>query len=90
MTNEAINVPESAPATQVAGSSAGAKIDVNHAFYLHSSDSPGMGLVTSAFDGRGYQGWKRSVLIALSAKNKLGFITGAHPSSAPTSAYLQP
>ncbi|XP_049348559.1 uncharacterized protein LOC125813119 [Solanum verrucosum] len=90
MNNEAINVSESTPATLAAGSSSGTKIDINHAFYLHSSDSPGMGLVGSTFDGRGYQGWKRSVLIALSAKNKLGFITGTHPSPAPTSPDLQP
>lgn len=49
-----------------------------------------MGLVSSTFDGRGYQGWKRLVLIALFAKNKLGFITGEHPSPAPTSTDLQP
>lgn len=89
MTNEAVNDSESTPATLAAGSSSGTKIDINHAFYLHSSDSPGMGLVGSTFDGRGYQGWKRSVLIALSAKNKLGFITGTHPSPAPTSPDLQ-
>ncbi|KAH0692270.1 hypothetical protein KY285_019367 [Solanum tuberosum] len=59
MTNEAINASESTPATLAAGSSSGTKIDINHAFYLHSSDSSGMGLVGSTFDGRGYQGWKR-------------------------------
>lgn len=46
-------------------------MDPTHAFYLHSSDSSGMNLVNTPFDGRGYQGWKRSMLIALSAKNKL-------------------
>ncbi|XP_059302221.1 uncharacterized protein LOC132054188 [Lycium ferocissimum] len=35
-----------------------------------------MALVNNLFDGRGYQEWKRSILLALSAKNKLGFITG--------------
>nr|XP_009793770.1 PREDICTED: uncharacterized protein LOC104240599 [Nicotiana sylvestris] len=35
-----------------------------------------MSLVRSPFDGRGFPGWRRSVLIAISAKNKLGFING--------------
>uniref|UniRef100_A0A0V0H736 Putative ovule protein n=1 Tax=Solanum chacoense TaxID=4108 RepID=A0A0V0H736_SOLCH len=47
-------------------------------------------LSTLLFDGRGYQGWKRSVLIALSAKNKLGFITGLHSVPASDSSDLQP
>ncbi|XP_075088114.1 uncharacterized protein LOC142170176 [Nicotiana tabacum] len=50
--------------------------DVNHPYFLHSSDAPGMTLVTSPFDGRGFPGWRRSILIALSAKNKLAFING--------------
>lgn len=50
--------------------------DTNHPYFLHSSDAPGMTLVTSPFDGRGFPGWRRSILIALSAKNKLAFING--------------
>ncbi|XP_059302215.1 uncharacterized protein LOC132054181 [Lycium ferocissimum] len=65
-------------------------MNLNHPYHLHSSDAPGMALVNNPFDGRGYQGWKRSVLIALSAKNKLGFITGAHPAPDSTSSDLQP
>lgn len=57
-------------ATKAAG------MDVNHLYYLSSSDSPGMTLVNNPFDGKGYQGWRRSILIALSTKNKLEFITG--------------
>lgn len=37
-----------------------------------------MSLVNSIFDGKGYPGWRRSVLIALSAKKKLGFINGTY------------
>ncbi|XP_055824327.1 uncharacterized protein LOC129892807 [Solanum dulcamara] len=48
----------------------------NHAYYLSNSDSPGMTLVNSVFDGRGYPGWRRSILLSLSAKRKLGFING--------------
>ncbi|XP_070022392.1 uncharacterized protein [Nicotiana sylvestris] len=50
--------------------------DVNHSYFLHSSDALGMTLVTSPFDERGFSSWRRSILIALSAKNKLGFING--------------
>ncbi|KAK4740327.1 hypothetical protein R3W88_004024 [Solanum pinnatisectum] len=52
-------------------------VDFSHAFYLHSSDHPGMNLVSTAFDGRSYGGWRRSIMIALSAKNKLRFIDGS-------------
>ncbi|KAM3247768.1 hypothetical protein P3L10_009535 [Capsicum annuum] len=54
-------------------------MDPNHPNHLHASDNLGMTLVNTPFDSKGYLGWKRSVLIALSAKNKLGFITGSHP-----------
>lgn len=43
---------------------------------LHPSDYPGMNLVSSVFNGRGYGSWRRVVVIALSAKSKLGFIDG--------------
>lgn len=55
----------------------GVNIDSNHVDFLQSSDASGISLVNVVFDGRGFQGWKRSILIALSAKNKLGFINGA-------------
>ncbi|KAK9713864.1 hypothetical protein RND81_06G055800 [Saponaria officinalis] len=50
---------------------------------IQSSDHLGMKLVSHAFEGNGFGNWKRSLLIALSAKNKLGFIDGTQkkPSS---------
>ncbi|XP_019244321.1 PREDICTED: uncharacterized protein LOC109224189 [Nicotiana attenuata] len=51
--------------------------DINHPYHLNHSDSPGMTLVNTVFDGKGYPGWKRSILLSLSAKKKLGFINGA-------------
>ncbi|XP_016454715.2 uncharacterized protein LOC107778902 [Nicotiana tabacum] len=36
-----------------------------------------MTLVNTVFDGRGYRGWRRSILLSFSAKKKLGFINGA-------------
>ncbi|KAM3282710.1 hypothetical protein P3S67_026355 [Capsicum chacoense] len=64
-------------------------MDPNHPNHLHASDSPDTTLVNTPFDGKGYSGWKRSVLIALSAKNKLGFITGYHPCPASDSTDFQ-
>nr|XP_009773126.1 PREDICTED: uncharacterized protein LOC104223391 [Nicotiana sylvestris] len=51
--------------------------NVNHPYHLDNSDSLGMTLVNTLFDGRGYPGWRRSILLSLSAKKKLGFINGA-------------
>ncbi|XP_075101967.1 uncharacterized protein LOC142177383 [Nicotiana tabacum] len=35
-----------------------------------------MNLISSAFDGKSYGAWRKDVVIALSAKDKLGFIDG--------------
>ncbi|KAJ0733953.1 putative transcription factor interactor and regulator CCHC(Zn) family [Helianthus annuus] len=51
-------------------------IDPLNPLYLHPSDHPGMLLVSKSFDGIGFGAWKRAMTIALSAKNKLGFVTG--------------
>ncbi|XP_059315476.1 uncharacterized protein LOC132066109 [Lycium ferocissimum] len=67
------------PTAENTSSVTGNGINSNHPYFFHSSDSPGMSIVNTPFDGKGYQGWKRTVLIALSAKNKQGFISGAHP-----------
>ena len=42
--------------------------------YLQPLDNPGMVLVSKSFDGLGFDSWKRAREIALTAKNKLGFI----------------
>ncbi|XP_070020471.1 uncharacterized protein LOC142180947 [Nicotiana tabacum] len=49
-------------------------IDHNHPLYIHSSDNLGLSLVGTIFGGTGYSDWRRSMLIALSVKNKLYFI----------------
>ncbi|XP_075091730.1 uncharacterized protein LOC142171909 [Nicotiana tabacum] len=53
-------------------------IDFSDPYYLHPSDSPGMVLVNSLFDGKGYREWRRAIVIVLSAKNKLSFIEGTY------------
>ncbi|XP_009785919.1 uncharacterized protein LOC107790181 [Nicotiana tabacum] len=75
-TDTLISSPPVPAAFVSAGSSGIGLVDSAHPYYLHHSDYPGMNLVSSVFDGRGYGGWRRAVVIALSAKNKLGFIDG--------------
>lgn len=54
-------------------------IDSTHPYFIHASDALGMILANTQFDGRGYAGWSRYILISLLAKNKLGFIDGSCP-----------
>ena len=42
-------------------------------FYLYPAS---IKLVSTSFDGSGYADWKRSMIIGLTAKNKLSFIDG--------------
>lgn len=42
--------------------------------YFHHSDSPSTVLVIPLLTGDNYGSWSRSVTMALSAKNKLGFL----------------
>jgi len=51
-------------------------IDPSDPFFIHTSDHPSMTLVPKVLDGTNYAMWRRSMLISLSAKNKLGFING--------------
>ncbi|KAL0433627.1 UNVERIFIED_CONTAM: hypothetical protein Slati_2697000 [Sesamum latifolium] len=45
---------------------------------LYGGDHPGMVLVSAPFDGTDFLAWKRSVIIALRTKMKLGFIDGRY------------
>ncbi|XP_055814295.1 uncharacterized protein LOC129883710 [Solanum dulcamara] len=58
-------------------SSSSAVMDSSSPYYLHPSDSPGMNLVNFVFDGTGFAAWRRSIIISLSAKNKMSFIDGS-------------
>ena len=44
--------------------------------YIHPSDNPKLPLVANLFNGEGFDNWKRSVMIALSAKHKIALIDG--------------
>ncbi|GMJ13708.1 hypothetical protein HRI_005040000 [Hibiscus trionum] len=57
----------------------------NNPYYLHQPDNPGMVLVTQPLTNDNYNTWKRSMLMASSAKNKLGFVDGSISAPASTS-----
>ncbi|GKV47881.1 hypothetical protein SLEP1_g54736 [Rubroshorea leprosula] len=51
----------------------------NNPFYLHPSDNPGNMLVSTPLTDDNYATWRRAVIIALTAKNKLSFVDGNLP-----------
>lgn len=59
--------------------------DVNSVYYIHPSDANSTQLVSVKFNGVGYTNWKRAMMLCLSAKNKLGFVTGTIPKPVATS-----
>src|ERR1044072_981335 len=58
-------------------------------FYLHRSDNPGLVLVSQLLTGENYNSWQRAMTIALSVKNKLGFVNGELLRPLPGDASLQ-
>jgi predicted YcjX-like family ATPase len=57
---------------------AGARWDhPNHQFYLHHSDQPGAVLVPQSLVEDNYSTWSQSMTMALTVKNKIGFIDGS-------------
>ncbi|KAE8732296.1 hypothetical protein F3Y22_tig00002237pilonHSYRG01503 [Hibiscus syriacus] len=46
-------------------------------YYLHQSDNPGVVLVTQLLSNDNFHSWKRLMVLALSAKNKLRFVDGS-------------
>lgn len=54
-------------------------IDQSHSFYILPFNNPNTLLVSPPFDGNDFIAWKRNMVVALSAKNKLGVITVRNP-----------
>uniref|UniRef100_A0A2N9I0N9 Retrotransposon Copia-like N-terminal domain-containing protein n=1 Tax=Fagus sylvatica TaxID=28930 RepID=A0A2N9I0N9_FAGSY len=54
-------------------------VDNGSPYYLNNGDNPGIRLVTKPLTGDNYHSWRRSMTMALSAKHKLGFVTGTVP-----------
>lgn len=50
--------------------------DAPSVYYIHPSDHTGMKLVSTLFNGSLYANWKRSMVIGLTAKNKMSFVDG--------------
>lgn len=48
-------------------------------YYMYHLDNPGCILVSQSLIGENYPSWCRSMLIALSVKNKVGFVDGSLP-----------
>lgn len=62
-------------------------LDPSHPLYLHPSDHPGQVLVTQTLTGDNFNQWRRSMTLALSAKNKLNIVTGKISEPPATSQY---
>ncbi|XP_074303826.1 uncharacterized protein LOC141638321 [Silene latifolia] len=61
-------------------------IGMDDPLYIHHSIFQELNSWVVVFEGYGYGGWKRAILIALSAKNKIGFIDGSIPKPAATAS----
>lgn len=51
--------------------------DASSPYYCHHGDSPNSVLVSQLLHGKNYHTWSRSMIMALTAKNKIGFIDGS-------------
>jgi hypothetical protein len=60
-------------------SSSSSMMDCSNPLYLHNGDNPGSNLVSQLLTGENYYTWSRSMLMALTAKNKVLFINGGLP-----------
>ncbi|XP_019225848.1 PREDICTED: uncharacterized protein LOC109207393 [Nicotiana attenuata] len=47
--------------------------------FVQSSDVPGVSLVPVPFSRMNFGGWKRSIIVSLSARNKIAFVDGSLP-----------
>lgn len=63
-------------------------LDVNHPYYLHPSDNPGLILTIVILDENNFSQWHRSMEITLASKLKLGFVDGTYAQPAANSPML--
>ncbi|KAL5763065.1 hypothetical protein ACOSP7_019329 [Xanthoceras sorbifolium] len=52
-------------------------MDPSNPYFVHHSDQPGHMLVPTKLNGANYPSWSKSMILALTAKNKIGFIDGS-------------
>ena len=50
--------------------------DSSSPYFLHNGDHPGLNLVSNLLIGANYHTWRRAMLMALTTKNKVGFVDG--------------
>ncbi|RVW13837.1 Retrovirus-related Pol polyprotein from transposon RE1 [Vitis vinifera] len=50
--------------------------DSSSPYFLHNGDHPGLNLVSNLLTGANYHTWRKAMLMALTAKNKVGFVDG--------------
>jgi hypothetical protein len=74
----------------IPSSSSNPPMDCSNPLYLHHGDSPGSVLVSQLLNGDNYNTWSRSMIMALTAKNKVHFIDGSMPKPDPSSADFLP
>lgn len=55
----------------------GSPDNIHSSYHLHSSDHPGLILVSDLLDGNNYSVWYVAMLTSLEDKNKLGFLDGS-------------
>ena len=53
--------------------------DPSSVYYIHPSDYTPQLLVSSKFNGTGFHNWKKCILMAFSARNKLDFLHASLP-----------
>ena len=54
-------------------------MDSSNPFFLYHGDSLGAMIVSQPLNGDSYNSWKRVMMMALFAKNKLNFVNGTLP-----------
>ena len=57
--------------------------DSSSPFFLNNGDHPGLNLVSHPLTGNNYHTWRRAMIMALTAKNKIGFVDGTIPKPTP-------
>ncbi|KAJ9682347.1 hypothetical protein PVL29_018297 [Vitis rotundifolia] len=72
----------------IGSSKVSAMKDVSSPFFLHSGDHPGLILVSHNLTGNNYNTWSRAMAMALTVKNKIGFVDGTIPRAAQTDLLL--
>ncbi|XP_033514551.1 uncharacterized protein [Nicotiana tomentosiformis] len=73
----------------IEGTSNNNVIDSSNRMFLHPYDIPGISLVHTLFSGTGFGRWKRSIIVSLSAKNKIGSVDGTCPKLAENSPHIK-